>query len=161
MELKLAQCARCRGVYPRVKSPVCQACQPEEDADFEKIRGVLDYDSELLPEQVADTANVPVDCVLRMLDAGLISAATLGESIRCGRCGAPAISRSKRLCQACVVRLDAGFSNAVSVTRKNKRTLDEIALNTIHVVVDSKRQGPKKKGKQGWLKRNPPDSETI
>lgn len=139
MSLKLHQCARCKRVFPRVKSPVCPDCRPEEDADFERIHDVLDYDSDLTPEEVAEAADVPVDCVLRMLDEGLISNAGPADAIRCGRCGAPAISRTKRLCQACLVKLDAEFARAVSATRMNKRLRDE-AAESVHETVEQKRR---------------------
>jgi hypothetical protein len=144
MPLKLAQCVRCRRVFPRVKAPVCPDCQPDEDADFEKIREVLDYDSELTPEQAAEKAEASVECVLRMLDEGLISNAAQPGALRCGRCGRPAISRAKRLCQACLIKLDSEFTKAVSTTRINKRLRDEAAAEEVHKTLEKKRRTPPK-----------------
>lgn len=155
MDMKLDNCARCRRVFPRVQSPVCPDCQPMEDADYEKIRDVLDYDSEYSAEEVAEAAEVSIECVLRMLDAGMISSAVFGDEVRCGRCGAPAISRSKRLCRACVIKLDAEFTKAVSQTRLNKRAQEEAAAEKVREMVDAKRKTPLKGVPRGHNPQKP------
>jgi len=144
MSLDLAQCARCRRVFPVVRSPVCPECQGEEDADFEKIRAVLDYDSTLSPEDAARAAGVGVDCVRRIVDAGLVSDANVAEVPKCGRCGDPAISRSQRLCEKCVAKLDAQFTKAVGATRDSIRLRAEEAemAQSIRAAVQRKRKKP-------------------
>jgi ribosomal protein L37E len=93
---------------------VCSRCQDEENADFDKIRAVLDRSPNLNAEQVAVEAQVTVQCVTRMLDEGLIANVSLMEAVKCGRCGAPAISISKKLCQACLDKLNAQVAQAQS-----------------------------------------------
>ena len=141
MSLDLAQCARCRRVFPVVRSPACPECQRDEDAEFDKIRDVLDYDSTLSPEETAEAAGVSVDCVLRIVDAGLVSDANVAEVPKCGRCGKPAISRSKRLCEDCVTKLDAQFTKAVGATRNTIRLRNEEAAG-IREAVQQKREKP-------------------
>jgi hypothetical protein len=138
-QLKLAQCARCNDVFTRVRSAVCPACQDAEDADFLKIRDVVDRFPNLNAEQAAERAEVTVDCVLRMLDEGLITNAGVGSLAKCGRCGAPAISAAKRLCQACLLKLDADFSKAVAASRLNKRRLDEAEATEVRKILMRKR----------------------
>jgi ribosomal protein L37E len=91
---------------------VCVHCQSAENADFDKIRGVLDRTPNLNAEQVAEEAQVSIECVLRMLEEGLIASVSLMEQVKCGRCGAPAISMSKKLCQACLEELNAQVAQA-------------------------------------------------
>jgi len=105
--MPLAACSRCNKMFNKTESPVCPACQPAEDADFEKVREAVDRDSNLNAEQVADETNVDIAVVQRMIKDGVIENALLGEPVVCGMCGAPAISMSKKLCQDCLDKLNA------------------------------------------------------
>ena len=59
--------------------------------------------------------------VTRMLDQGLVTnTSLLGDSATCGRCGAPAISASKKLCHSCLEEL-----NKKLVSQKKKITLSQ------------------------------------
>lgn len=98
MDLELAKCARCGLLFPPVKSAVCVSCYDDEESDFTKIRDAMDRSPNLNVEQCSEAAGVEVGCILRMLDQGRISNEGVGSPIVCGRCGAPAISPSKRLC---------------------------------------------------------------
>jgi len=122
--MALTSCPRCKKLFDKIDSAVCARCQPDEDADYEKIRAVLDKAPELNADQVAETADVTVQCVMRMLDEGLIANVNLTENIKCGRCGAPAISLSKKLCQACLDKLNAEVAAATSqIKLKEKRQI--------------------------------------
>ena len=118
--MPLTKCARCQRIFDKVRSSVCPRCQDDENADFDKIRAVLDRSPNLNAEQVSEEAHVSVDCVMRMIDDGLIANVNLTEKIKCGRCGAPAISLSKKLCQACLEKL-----NAEMVAMQSKIKLQE------------------------------------
>ena len=119
--MAFAKCARCSGIHDRIRSPVCLECQPDEDADYEKIRDAVSENPHLNAQQVAEATGVTVDCVLRMLDDGQITTDDLTIPIKCGRCGAPAISRTKRLCQRCLQELNQEVAAAVERLRKELR----------------------------------------
>jgi ribosomal protein L37E len=106
LDFRIAKCARCDKLFNKVVSEVCTNCQPEEDIDFSRIQDVLSRESHLNAEEVAAEAGVGLDCVLRMLREGRIDNISQENHATCGRCGAPAISTAKRLCQRCLVNLD-------------------------------------------------------
>ncbi|HIJ64475.1 MAG TPA: hypothetical protein HPP77_00885 [Candidatus Hydrogenedentes bacterium] len=113
MELSLANCARCGGLYRKIRSSVCPKCQDAEDADYEKVRDALCYEPDLTFDQVAEIAGVEPKCVLRMLNEDRFSTTLLADPPICGRCGAPAISRKKRLCESCLRAMDLEFAEAL------------------------------------------------
>ena len=121
MAVSLAKCPRCDQLFQKIRSLVCPRCQDDEDADHERIRDVLCYEPSLTAEEVAEVAGVERACVLRMLDEGLITSAALADPPACGRCGAPAISPSKRVCQSCLLKLNFEFADAVRRIREQKR----------------------------------------
>ncbi len=144
MAFQLEKCARCGKLFSRVSSSVCVACQAEEERDFAKIRKVLDRQTGLNPEQVAEEAQVSVECVLRMLDEGRIKNEDVGTPIKCGRCGAPAISASKRLCESCLVQLDYECAEAMREIRQKwaEERIQEGGGQAVRKTVDSKRRLP-------------------
>jgi len=120
--MPLTTCPRCKKLFDKVHTAVCTRCQSEEDRDYDRIRAVLDRSPNLNAEQVAAEAEVDVQCVVRMLEEGLITNVNLAEKVKCGRCGAPAISMNKRLCQSCLEKLNTEVAAAQSkIKLKDKK----------------------------------------
>jgi len=110
--MPLTTCPRCKKIFDKGTVAVCPKCQDAENSDYDKIRAVLDRNPNLNSEQVAVEAEVNVQVVMRMLEEGLIANVNLTEKVKCGRCGAPAISMSKKLCQSCLEKLNAQVAAA-------------------------------------------------
>lgn len=126
--MPLASCLRCNQMYNKVNSAVCASCQDAEDADFEKVRKVIEQNENLNVEEVAEAAEVEIPVVRRMADGGLVKqvSAMDGASTRCGQCGAPAISTSKKLCQVCLDKLNTQMTKAQAQIKLGQRREVEI-----------------------------------
>lgn len=104
--MPLAECPRCGKLYSKVSHQgVCPRCTPGEDADFDKLRDTLQNDPNLTADQLADATGIDIGVVRRCIESGRIQNVDSAGRVRCGRCGAPAISLSKKLCEACLNRL--------------------------------------------------------
>ena len=110
--MALAKCPRCEELFDKISTQVCLKCLEDEDRDIDTVREAVQNNPDMNAEAVAELTGVSVSCVLRMMDTGTITSVNLGESIDCGRCGAPAISATKRLCQACLEALNSEMSSA-------------------------------------------------
>ena len=104
--MPLSKCPRCEELFDKTTSLVCVGCVEDEERDHETVRDLISEHSELSAEGVAELSGVDLKCVLRMLDTGKIASIQLGEEVECGRCGAPAISAAKRLCESCLEKLN-------------------------------------------------------
>jgi len=134
----LANCARCGRLYRKVRSAVCPRCEPDEDADYEKVRDALCYAPDLTIAQVAELTGVSAKHVLRMANEDRFSVALLADPPVCGRCGRPAISRRKRLCESCVRAMDLEFAEIVKAIRTQQR--ERQAAWGVHPTVVKKRR---------------------
>jgi len=143
-EFDLQRCARCKRMFFRLGTSVCYECQPDEDADFEKIRDVLDRHEGLAAEELAEMAGVAAQCVLRMIEEGRLANEDASNPIRCGRCGEPAISMTKRLCYHCLSELDRLCTEALRTFRQR----DKGSAHEIRETVDNKREERKGEPKQ-------------
>lgn len=134
--MALAKCARCGFPYDKIRSLVCQKCQPKEDTDYEKIRDTLSRYPDLKVQELADAAEVNAACVLRMVDEGYLAGESLIDPPKCGRCGKRAISRARRLCQACLADLNKQLMesirnmNAALSTKKESTVFRQILTST-------------------------------
>ncbi len=110
--MPLAKCPRCKKMFNKADNAVCSDCITHELEDQDKVRAILDQNPNMNAEALSLKADVPIDVVHRMLEMGELTNVGLGEQPRCGRCGAPAISVSKKLCQGCLEKLNAEMAQA-------------------------------------------------
>jgi ribosomal protein L37E len=104
--LALASCQRCKNLYEKIRGPICPACEDLEEEDYELIRQALVDHPNSSAEKLAEVTGVTMDCVMRLLAQGRIETTEANKGVKCGRCGAPAISVSKRLCESCLQKLN-------------------------------------------------------
>jgi len=106
--MALKKCPRCGKLFDKIRFPVCIRCQDEEERDYDTIRDALERQPNMNAEQTVEETQVDLAVITRMVKQGLIAdTALLAGGTKCGMCGAPAISLSKKLCQACLEKLNA------------------------------------------------------
>ena len=129
--MPLAKCLRCEKLFNKVENPVCPTCQPAEEQDFDKVRECINDNPDVNAETVAEMTGVELQVVLRMIDTGSITVVSIGDgSVKCGQCGAPAISASKKLCQNCLEKLNQKMMQArksIQIQGKKKVQVNEFA----------------------------------
>lgn len=140
MDVKLANCARCKRVYTRIRSELCPECQDAEEMEYVKIRDLLAEHPGLTMEEAAEQAGVSKEVICRMVRDGQIAPMESDEPITCGRCGAPVSNPVKRLCTACLFDLDAKISNAVKAGRQVPRKVSRQAMFGVHQALEIKRR---------------------
>jgi len=104
--MPIAKCPRCKKLFEKSGTTVCAKCLPDEETDYDTVREYVGRHPDCSAHEVAEETGVDEDCVLRMIDEGRILNAASQEPVACGRCGQPAISVTKRLCQACLTELN-------------------------------------------------------
>jgi ribosomal protein L37E len=105
--MALASCKRCRKLYEKIRKPICPSCEQTEELEFLEVRKYVADHPKQNAEQVAEGTGIDIEVVLRCIEEDLIALEESPLEVRCGRCGAPAISVSKRLCRPCLEKLNA------------------------------------------------------
>ncbi|MBI2425011.1 MAG: hypothetical protein HYV27_19455 [Candidatus Hydrogenedentes bacterium] len=126
--MPLASCPRCKKMFNKGASKVCQACSGDEESDIEKITRIMDAHIDLDADEIAEKAEVDLAVVLRLIDDGRLAAVRLDANVMCGRCGAPAISMSKKLCQKCLDDLNAEVMKARSGIRLGEKKQVQLGM---------------------------------
>ncbi len=127
--MPLSKCPRCEKLFDKVSNSICPSCIGDEEKDFELIRSTIEENPDINSQGVAELTGIDVKCVLRMMDSGQISVSAPGEleKVVCGRCGAPAISATKRLCEPCLTKLEKEViqtQTKISLNEKKKVEVD-------------------------------------
>ncbi len=120
--MPLTKCPRCEKLFNKPENsqyPVCNLCIDEEQKDYEKIRKVLEEHGNINAIEISEKTGISLDVILRMCDQGWFETQDNSESIYCGRCGAPAISRTKRLCESCLIQLQRECLKAIGELRQS------------------------------------------
>ena len=138
--MALVKCARCQSVFNKIRSPVCVACQEAEEQDFNRVREAVSARPVDTMEQIMESTGVSRACIQRMLDAGIVADVSLSGSFKCGRCGAPAISAAKKLCQTCLGKLDKELAKSRQGLQKQVTPQPEGARMEARAAVDEKRR---------------------
>ena len=110
--MPLAKCVRCAKLFDRAQILVCSACAPDEERDRELVRDALTKHGKLNAEEICELTGVDRKCVERMLDEGVIADQKTSSEFKCGHCGKPAISAAKRICQACLAKMNRTIQEA-------------------------------------------------
>jgi ribosomal protein L37E len=123
--MPLSSCVRCEKMFNKTNKAVCPACLPAEQDDYEKVREALQGHPEMSAETAAELSGVDLQCILRFLEDGRLETTEANKNVVCGRCGAPAISISKRLCESCLQKLNAELVTQRSqVQMQNKKRVE-------------------------------------
>ncbi len=146
--MPLSRCPRCKKLFSKhenAKYAACESCQEKEQNDYDRVREVLDQYGNLSAIEISEKTDIPLEVILRMCSQGWLETSEPSESVYCGRCGAPAISRTKRLCEACLIELQRECLKAM---RDLKISLKEKARRTkldVKETVEEKGQSIKEK----------------
>jgi NMD protein affecting ribosome stability and mRNA decay len=120
--MPLSKCPRCNKLFEKTRFAVCSLCQEAEEADYEQVREVLERMPNLNAEQVAEETKVDIAVIARMVKEGLVTNTLLQEhGAKCGMCGAPAISLSKKLCQSCLEKLNVRVTKMQGQVKLNQK----------------------------------------
>lgn len=149
--MALTKCPRCEKLFNKsdyLQYPVCNACIDDEQKDYEKIRKILEENGNISAIEISEKSGIPLEVILRMCDQGWFETQEQGEFIYCGRCGGPAISRSKRLCESCLTQLQRECLKAINELRQVLR--EKAMRNKLDVLqaVEEKQKSIKEKRTQ-------------
>lgn len=133
----IVKCPRCGKLYQKARLAVCKECSVFEEEDYSKVRDMMNQMGVASPEEVAKAAEVEVGVVLRMIEVGMISFDRPDEQVLCGRCGKPAISKSQRLCERCMMKLDVALG---AEKRKVAEQIDQIRDASVREMIEAKRR---------------------
>ena len=139
--MPLAKCDRCDKLFAKTDTPICPKCVPDEEKDHEAVRSCLNEHPNLSAEAISELTGVTIKCVMRMIDEGLVTNSLFTGAMKCGKCGAPAISASKKLCNACLEEMNRRVAKQRS--QLEQQTVKSVRVGehaTVRQTIEEKRR---------------------
>lgn len=145
--MALANCEGCNKVFNKVTTSLCPACIEQEERDLKTINEALRDEPNQTVAQLSEKTGVNKKMILRLLkDQRIASEANLVD-MKCGKCGAPAISLSVKLCKRCAAEISRTAAQAcsnveqtggVSSSGREPSETDPHADETVHETMQRK-----------------------
>jgi len=123
--MALANCERCNKIFNKMSTPLCPSCIEQEEQDLQTVNTALREQPGQTVEELAESTGVSKRTILRLIKCERIACDATLAGVKCGKCGAPAISLSTRLCQRCAAEMSTAAARACSRTAKASKEPDE------------------------------------
>lgn len=112
--MALANCDGCNKVFNKVTASLCPACIEQDEKDLQVVNEALREEPHQTIEQLSEKTGVSKRTILRLLKNQRIASDADLVEVKCGKCGAPAISLSVRLCGRCAAAMSRAADQARS-----------------------------------------------
>jgi predicted amidophosphoribosyltransferase len=145
--MALANCEGCNKVFNKLTTPLCPACIEQEETDLKTVNEALRAEPNQTVAQLSEQTGVSKKTILRLLqDKRIASEANLVD-MKCGKCGAPAVSLSVKLCKRCAAEMSRTAAQArsnveraagVSSSGREESETDPLGEETVHETIQRK-----------------------
>ena len=124
-------CPRCGKVFSKVSSPICKACEAEEERLFQRVREFLQENKNATVAQVVEATGVSVKRIHKYLKDGKIEATDgMAGILKCSSCGINILSG--RMCTACSGEVGQTMSDIVKSNEASKAAAEKKKSGGMH-----------------------------
>lgn len=127
--MPLTKCPRTGKLFNTDDGPVHPDAMEAEEADYEKVREYLRRHPNATPEQVANEAKVPYDCIERMINQGMLQTLTAAQLEE---------QQKRMFDQRTLERLNQGFADQIAAIRLPEKKSVEFG-GTVRSALNQKR----------------------
>ena len=145
--MALANCEGCNKVFNKVTTSLCPACIEQEERDLKTVNEALRAEPNQTVAQLSERTGVDKKTILRLLKDQRIASEAKLVDMKCGKCGAPAVSLTVKLCKRCAAEISKTAAQAcsnveraagVSSSAREPSETDPYADETVHETIQRK-----------------------
>jgi flagellar operon protein (TIGR03826 family) len=96
--MEMANCRKCKRLFPRVLDPICEDCKKDEEATFDTVREFLRDNPKSTVGETSEATGVSTKKIFGYLREGRLEIAE-GAGLNCLHCGISI--KSGKLCKPC------------------------------------------------------------
>ena len=85
--MEMANCLRCRKVFPRIKDPICEECKKKDEELFTKVRLYLEENPTSTVRKISEETGASAKKILAWLREGRLEIAEATGDLKCRQCG--------------------------------------------------------------------------
>ncbi len=109
--MALANCIKCKKVFNRVSSPICDDCHKKEEETYEKVYEYLKENPDLTVSELAEGTGVSEKKIFKYFREGRFQEITGDRAVlECEKCGKPVTTG--RYCQDCKIAMSKNINES-------------------------------------------------
>ena len=101
--MEMANCLRCKKVFPRFKDPICEECKKKDEDLFIKVKEYLEDKPSTPVAEIAAETGASAKKIMGWLREGRLQVAEATGDLKCRKCGVD-IS-SGQYCESCFIEM--------------------------------------------------------
>ena len=117
--MEVVNCPRCGKVFNKIRSPLCPACEKEEERMFQTVREYIDDNQDCTLNELSEGTGVSPKKILRYIREGRLEISKgMHGDVRCEVCNRP-ISQG-RYCDTCMIKMNQNISEMFSANSDDR-----------------------------------------
>ena len=134
--MEMANCVRCKKVFPRFNDPICDECKKKDEDLFKKVKDFLDDNPSSTVMRLSEVSGASPKKIMTWLREGRLELADAeGSELRCRQCGVALTSGS--FCDSCLIEVNQQIENMLGDKPKLKSSQNNpdktgITMHTRH-----------------------------
>jgi hypothetical protein len=110
--MEMANCRKCKKLFAKIDSPICDDCKKEEEKLFEEVKKYLRDNPNSTLSQIAEATGMPLKKLMAYLREGRLEVAS-GE-LFCRQCGAEITTGN--FCNRCAAKMGQRLAGAAAAS---------------------------------------------
>ncbi len=117
--MALANCVKCKKIFNRVSSPICDDCHKKEEETYEKVYQYLKENPDITVPELAKATEVSEKKIFKYFRDGRFIELTGDKAyLNCQQCGKPINSGSH--CKECKIKMSKNINSAFGTNHSYK-----------------------------------------
>ena len=101
--MEMANCVRCKKVFPKFKEPICEECKKGDEELFTKVKEYLEEHPNSTVNQISANTGASAKKILAWLREGRLEMADTTGDLKCRQCGVDITTG--QFCEPCFVEM--------------------------------------------------------
>jgi len=128
--MEMANCLRCKKVFPRFSDPICDECKKKDEDLFKKVKDYLDDNPSSTVARLSEVSGASPKKIMTWLREGRLELADAeGGDLKCRQCNAAITSGS--FCDSCLIEVNQQIENMLNDKPKIKNLQDNASKTGI------------------------------
>jgi len=109
--MEMANCLRCKKVFPKIKEPICEECKKKDEEMFSKVKAYLEEHPTSTVQKISTETGASTKKILAWLREGRLEIAEATGDLKCRQCGVDVTKG--QFCEACANEMNRQIDDLI------------------------------------------------
>lgn len=123
--MEMANCVRCRKLFPRIREPICEECKKKEEELFQNVKDFLDDNPSSTIMKISEATGASSKKITQWLREGRLELVSATGELKCRQCDVDISSGT--YCDACLIDVTQKIDSMVGGKIKKPAPHEDLA----------------------------------